>query len=101
MYHAFKLDTVKFLFQYKTCLTGDFPDIQVAGVMYSSSVTHSVTRDTRGVPDLDTAALKIDGIVSEPFSVASLDAGTVSIFYKATVTKMKTLKTFFKICLAH
>lgn len=50
--------------------------VQVAD---SSNVTYSVTEDTQGSPDMETLALSIDRIVSKPFSVSSLDAGSVSV----------------------
>jgi len=59
-------------------LTGDFPDIQVVKVVNSSDVTYTVTEDTRGEPDLDTISLSLEGVVSKPFSVASVDANSVS-----------------------
>ena len=37
----------------------------------------SVTENTRGSPDRDTVALMLEGAVSLPFSVASLDASKV------------------------
>lgn len=51
--------------------------IDVKNVGNSSGVQSTVTQETRGVPDLDMASLRFDNIVSEPFSVDSLDAGTV------------------------
>lgn len=57
---------------------GDFPDIQVVPVVNSSSVTFSVTEDTAGTPDIDTVALEMEGVVSQPFQVSTLTAGSVS-----------------------
>lgn len=63
---------------------GDFPDIEVIGVpANSSSVTYSVTEDVKGVPDLNTVALMMEGIVSTPFSVASVDAGGMASAVKS------------------
>ncbi|XP_053372863.1 fibrocystin-L-like [Mercenaria mercenaria] len=53
---------------------GDFPDISVVKVVNSSSVAFKVSSDTDGTPDLDTVALSLADVVSDPFSVASLDA---------------------------
>ncbi|XP_045208899.2 fibrocystin-L-like [Mercenaria mercenaria] len=59
--------------------TGDFPDIDVVKVKYGFPVSYNVTEDTRGIPDIDTVVLELDGVVSEPFSVASLTAGEIDL----------------------
>ena len=41
----------------------------------------SVTENTRGSPDRDTVALMMEGAVSLPFSVASLDTSKVIYSY--------------------
>ncbi|XP_053372850.1 fibrocystin-L-like [Mercenaria mercenaria] len=56
---------------------GDFPDIDVIQVDSVFPLTFNVTEETQGVPDLDTVALAINGVVSEPFAVTSLDAANL------------------------
>ncbi|XP_053388768.1 fibrocystin-L-like [Mercenaria mercenaria] len=58
---------------------GNFPNMDVVPVEDSDPVSYTVTEHTPGVPDLDTVALMMDGVVSEPFSVAVLKAGNISL----------------------
>ena len=57
---------------------GDFPDIEVVAVADGPTPRVSVTENTRGSPDSDMVALTLDGSVSLPFSVATLNAGKVT-----------------------
>lgn len=71
-------------------MSGDFPDIEVIKVVNSSDVNYSVTEDTRGVPDIDTAAVMLGGIISSPFSLASLNADGVSLHIIIEQTNKQT-----------
>ena len=57
---------------------GDFSDIDVVQVVNSSTVEYKVSEDTSGIPDIDTVALSLAGVVSDPFSVSGLSASNVS-----------------------
>ena len=68
--------------------TGDFPPIEaIAASIDDPTPSVNVALDTRGSPDVDFVALTLDGAVSLPFSVGSLDAaGVWKIFYLVPCT---------------
>ena len=52
--------------------------IDVIKVVNDSDVTVSTTETTKGVPDLDTVSLTLEGTVSRPFTLSILTADSVS-----------------------
>ena len=56
---------------------GDFPEVQVRKVVNSSDVSYTVSEDTRGVPDMDTISLLLEGHVSQPVTLSSLTESSV------------------------
>ena len=63
--------------------------LDVIKVANESDVTVSTTETTKGVPDQDTVSLTLEGAVSMPFTVSTID----SVCYLSCVTR----KYFFKI----
>ena len=62
---------------------GDFPEIKVIAATDNDPTPRvRVTQDRDGSPNDDIMALKLDGAVSMPFSVSSLDADKVSALRK-------------------
>ncbi|WAR05573.1 PKHL1-like protein, partial [Mya arenaria] len=57
---------------------GDFPNIEVVKVLNSSDVAYTVTEEVQGRPDLHTIAIAMDGVVSSPVSVATVDQNKIS-----------------------
>ena len=67
---------------YTMIFAGDFPPIEaIAASDDDPTPIVSVSQDTRGSPDGNLVALTLDGAVSLPFSVSSLDASGVSDFF--------------------
>ena len=52
--------------------------IDVIKEMNDSDVTVSATETTKGVPDMDTISLTIEGTSSPPFTLSSLTSDDVS-----------------------
>ncbi|KAL4228989.1 Fibrocystin-L [Mactra antiquata] len=55
---------------------GDFPDIKVIYINSSYS-TQDITENVKGVPNMDTVAITMEGVTSLPFSVSTLTENTL------------------------
>jgi hypothetical protein len=75
--------------------SGDFPRFTV-----EPESAGKVSEDTAGTPDHDTVSLSLAGLVSEPFSLSTLTAATVSLLlsrFNLIVTKQLT-NAFMLFC---
>ena len=70
------MHVVNFIF---VCPLGNFPQIEVVAVYDNPTPAVSRTENTKGSPDMNTVALELEGAVSMPFSLATLDAGKVCV----------------------